>query len=530
MKALTRRDFLKVMGVGAVGTSAALALAACGKSGGKTGGKSGKTKLTIAVTSFESLSPFNPTGGAVMITLLNGIYQSLVSFDEYAGSPKGDLCKSFEQDASDKTLWHCELYDYITDSKGNKITTADVAYSLDQAKQAGTRAATNVIGIDVKDDYKFDLQLSSAYPSAWSQSGFYVISKAQYEKDPKAYVTDPAGTGPYTVRKFTSGASLVLEKREGYWQKPELNLRVHDANIDVIQFDVIAEPSQIQLALQSGNIQFGKIDYEIADTLSKEGKLGVLENPESAVYGFAFNMYTGIFADNKKLREAVCYAIDKEAVLEAESHGHGDLCNTWGGKRFGGYSPKFDSEDYYSYNPDKAKECLKEAGYPDGVTVNCLSLAWPAFQIEAQVVQANLAAVGITLDIHEYDDSTYKSYKKSWDGLYDMMIINGPSGGFAIRSYREYLDQKQHENGYCLVGIKDDALQALYEDAAMNELDPDKFYAFASAVTEILPLFGIYTGVNYYGYYPKIKDVYLGTGDYPIPGGFILGDDWDIFD
>lgn len=533
MKKMTRRQFLKVMGVGAAGVTATAALAACSNGETKPNGGSkdptpvdGKKKMTIAVTSFESLSPFNPSGGAVMMTIAPAFYQPLVTYDAFGGDPKGVLAKNFKK--VEGSTWEVELYDNITDSKGNKITVDDVIFSFEEAKTSGVKATKSISEIKKVDDLNLTITFSQPYPSVWQTGMFYIVSKASYEADGNGMVENPVGTGPYAKKEFVSGNKLVVTKREDYWQNNAQNIRNYAANIDEIEFDVISETAQIEMALKSGAIQFGTINYEVSDSLQGAAGIKTATDVSSQANGIAFNMVSGVFAGNLKLRQAVCYAINKEDIIYAVAGGHGTPSKTWGGAEFAGFDARMDAEEYYDYNPEKAKQLLAEAGYPNGLTVNCLSLAWPDFQTEVQVIQANLLAIGIKLEIHEYDDSTYKSYKRATDGQYDMMMCNGVTRGYLARGYREYLDATQYDDGYCMIGIKDDKLQALYENAMINETDAEAAYALHTYVKENCAMFGTYTGFKFRGMSDKIDEYFVVDNGYPLPGAFIYNAAYDV--
>lgn len=486
-----------------------------------------KTKITYPLQSFESLDPYM-TKGHTIIQMGFHIYEPLWAVDEN-GKEVGVIAKEWTIDG---TTVDVTIYDYVYDSAGNHITADDVVFSYNTWIDAGkARNIKYFKSVTKTGDYSVRIELTlEPYVTLLSGSRAYITAEAAYSAADADFVNNPIGTGHYTVKEFISGNKVVFEKRESHWQSDKneaLVPHIYKANADVVQFDVILESQQIQTALETGVIQGGPINPTIAEAFASNDDIDVVKVPGNYAHTIMFNCYDGPFKDNLALRKAVMYAINTEEIAQAVTKGTGHRSYTIGNENLSGYQEKWESEDYYDFNLDKAKDLMAEAGYPDGgITLRWLGKTDEFVVLTAQVVQAQLAKIGITLEIESLDNTSYMdrrpAYSKSWDLVWGDSV---PKGNFVL-SFQSYIDINSYEEGN-QEGIYDEKMQELLE-TALYEQTPEAIDAMHQYVKDLAFVYGTYVDFNFYGIAKGLTMVSANDGE-PSVGSFIIADDYSNF-
>ena len=170
--------------------------------------------------------------------------------------------------------------------------------------------------------------------------------------------TAPVGTGPFKFVSRTAQDSIVLERFDGYWGTP--------AQLDKVTFRIIENADSLVMSLQSG-----AIDMFAHLTSTQAAQLGddfqVLEGTMNLVQALYLNNAAEPF-NNEKVRQALCYAVDKQQIIDVAFDGYGSPI---GSSMYPAFQKYFveDLTDYYPYDPERARELLAEAGYPDGFSM-----------------------------------------------------------------------------------------------------------------------------------------------------------------
>ena len=215
------------------------------------------------------------------------------------------------------------------------------------------------------------------------------LTTAVLPKDYTEQDTVPVGTGPFKFVSRTAQESVVLERFDDYWgEKPDLTK---------VTYKIIENADSILLSLQSG-----AVDVFAHLTTNQIQQLGdgfhVEEGTMNLVQALYLNNAEKPF-DDVRVRQALCYAIDRQQILDLAFDGYGTLL---GSSMYPAFSKYFDDEltNYYTYNTEKAKELLTEAGYPNGfdMTITVPS-NYQSHMDTAQVIVEQLKAVGINAAI-----------------------------------------------------------------------------------------------------------------------------------
>ena len=163
--------------------------------------------------------------------------------------------------------------------------------------------------------------------------------------------------------------------------------------------------SALMTALNGGAVDLS-MHLTVSQTQNLDERYNVLEGTMNLVQALYLNNAVAPF-DDVRVRQALCYAIDRDAILELTADGHGTKL---GSSMYPAFTKYFDDSltDYYTYDPEKAKELLTEAGYPNGFTMTITVPSNYTPHVDtAQVLVEQLGAVGITVEIEEVEWNTW---------------------------------------------------------------------------------------------------------------------------
>ena len=393
--------------------------------------------------------------------------------------------------AEDGKSMTCTIFDYITDSAGNKLTANDVKFSFETGTALGYITGVSMIDeIVVDNDYQFTFKFGKELRLGDLDTIFRtaIVTQAAYEADPNGMSTNPVGTGPYTLTSYTAGSSFTYTAREDFWQTDENYLCARDrANVKTINYVILAESSQRTMALEQKSIDMCS---EISNEDIGEFREGGAYSGDYWTYGVPDNLSLLIFCNcdssrltsNKDLRTAIFYAINAETILQSVYNGNGtnpkSMSPTWGT----GYAASVDSEDnYYNYSVDKAKEYLEKAGY-NGEELTILTEATGNVANSAVLVQAFLSAAGINAKIQSVDSTILQATYTNPDG-WDILLTQNACNTYAVTSFNP-LSSDRYTTG-TINHIYDDKLQELLATAyAMSTAGEESFRALHDYVVE----------------------------------------------
>lgn len=393
--------------------------------------------------------------------------------------------------AEDGKSMTCTIFDYITDSAGNKLTANDVKFSFETGTALGYITGVSMIDeIVVDNDYQFTFKFGKELRLGDLDTIFRtaIVTQAAYEADPNGMSTNPVGTGPYTLTSYTAGSSFTYTAREDFWQTDENYLCARDrANVKTINYVILAESSQRTMALEQKSIDMCS---EISNEDIGEFREGGAYSGDYWTYGVPDNLSLLIFCNcdssrltsNKDLRTAIFYAINAETILQSVYNGNGtnpkSMSPTWGT----GYAAYVDSEDnYYNYSVDKAKEYLEKAGY-NGEELTILTEATGNVANSAVLVQAFLSAAGINAKIQSVDSTILQATYTNPDG-WDILLTQNACNTYAVTAFNP-LSSDRYTTG-TINHIYDDKLQELLATAyAMSTAGEESFKALHDYVVE----------------------------------------------
>ncbi len=242
-----------------------------------------------------------------------------------------------------------------------------------------------------------------------------IVSPTAAEKYKENLKNNPVGTGAFKFVQWIKDDSIVLERFDGYWGQK--------AYLDRVILKVIPDATARYLALKKGEVDI--IDFPSPDdieNIKKDKNLKTVEQAGLNVGYLAMNLDKKPF-DNKLVRQAINYAVNKSDIIKAVYGSFGIPAKNPMPPTMWSYNDKIKD---YGYNPTKAKDLLKQAGFPNGFEATIWAMPVsrpynPNAKKVAEIIQAQLKEVGIKLNIVSYEWGTYLD--KIHQGEHDMCLI-----------------------------------------------------------------------------------------------------------
>jgi peptide/nickel transport system substrate-binding protein len=407
----------------AVATAAAAVLLASCSAGSSSspssagaGGSASAQNASLAVglvAEPASLDFTTTDGAAIPQALLVNVYEGLVKLDDQ-GKIVPDLAKSWKV-SDDRKTYTFDLVDNATFSNGAKFTADDAVFSIQRVPKDWTislKAALDVVQ-DVKALSPTQLQVTLKQPSNdWLYRMTTRVGAMFSKTGVDKLATDPVGTGPYTLQKWNRGDSIVLARNEKYW-----GTKPYYSSVTLKYFK---DPTALNNALLSGTINvIGTVQApESLAQFEGQDKYQVIEGVTNGEVVLSFNNSKGPLTD-KRVRQAVRYAIDHKALM--------DTCWAGRGTLIGSMVPPTDPwyEDRtgdYPHDAAKAKALLAEAG-KSNVALRLRVPNLPYATSCGQVVKSQLDQAGfkVALDQLEFPAAWLKTVFTDAD--YDMSIV-----------------------------------------------------------------------------------------------------------
>ncbi len=456
--------------------------------------------IGIAQDLGDSLNPYQMTAAGTKEIMTN-VYEGL-----YKVAPSGDMIPAIAEDCTvseNGTVYTFPLRSGVKFHNGKELTAEDVLYSFKTCAEITVDSSLPKVlsGIEVKSEGN-DIVIT--LPAANNDFLAYV---AMVYIIPQGYsdeaATQPVGTGPYKFVSRSVQENVIFEKFEEYWGTK--------GNVNKVTCKIYEDASALVAAINAGAIDVTPhlTPDQIAGLSDKD--YNFLEDTMNLVQALYLNNARTPF-DDMRVRKAICYALDVDEILQLTSNGHGSKLGTSIYPKFSKYFDE-DLVDMYPHDEAKAKELLKEAGYPDGfsMSVTVPSNYTPHVNV-GQVIVQQLKAVGIDATLKEVEwnswltdvyqgrdfDSTVSGFDASTvtaNALLARWVTGGGKNmiGFSDTRYDELIAKATDET--------DDTVRTqLYKDAA-RILAEDAANAYIQDIAEIVAINKDLSGYTFYPLY-----------------------------
>jgi peptide/nickel transport system substrate-binding protein len=481
----SRRGTAGVIGLTA---AAAVVLVGCSSTSSESGGDGGDggTLVVGVTTDVDTLLPWTATQFQA-INVLQNTYGTLTEFDADLAVVPG-LAESWDVSEDGLSLvFH--LREGVTFSDGSEFDAEDVVASYDVIRdpESASVSASNFAAVDTieaTDPQTVTMTLTA--PDAALPSKLAVITTAilPSDADLAELETAPVGTGAFVFDARKANESLTLEANPDYWGGAPA--------IDGVEFRVIPDEAAIVSALQSGNVQMAVFDDAlVADTIG--APVTVEETPQLSYHALQMNARDEALSD-VNVRLAIACAIDREEVLETAALGEGEITGPI-------TSPAFRSDPEARPCPeadtDKAEQYLADAGVED-LTLSAIVMqgGYSTAVAEAENIQAQLAEVGITLELDVLESGAYVDRWVAGDFQLAVALNGGQPDPDA--SYGRYFTSTGNLNA--VAGYSSDTLDALFAEgrASNDQAEREGIYSdIAAELEDQAPWVWLFTSFNY---------------------------------
>jgi ABC-type transport system substrate-binding protein len=387
---------------------------------------------------------------------------------------------------------------------GSDFNAQSVKFYLDMVKD-GTSELSAVTSIDIVDDYTLRLNIEEYSNTvlydlgcrAGSAGAVSATAVQTYGED--WCVNHSVGTGGFKFVSFTRDVELKYERFDDYWieGKPYL---------DTIEYSFISDPVTAKTAFLGGEGDvFVSMPPMDAVELQNTGKYNIVSCPQSVQCLTGDSIHPDSPFSKLEVRQAVTYAIDGQALVEAFGYGLIPYTNQVVYPSSYMYNPDVVG---YPYNPDKAKELLAAAGYPDGFDTTIYFASNSGQDMAVLIAQRYLADVGINVELQPVSSAKMTELRtKGWE---NSMILQGGFNTVGYPPAKTMTNYYSQGGMYNVSIIRPDDVQAAF-DSALVEPDQEKMVDDLQEMSRLMtdkyclvtPLFvNVYTGALE----PYVKD------------------------
>jgi len=383
-----------------------------GDGGGGAGGGGAGGELIAAISAEPDMLDPHKTTAYASFQVLENVYDTLVQPDENLEMEPA-LAESWET-SEDQLTWTFKLRDGVTFHNGDELTADDVVYSYNRimdeelANAYRFEAVKSVKAVDAR---TVGIELKRPTPNLLAQIGGFKGMAIVHAENVKSgdVGREPIGTGPFKMEEYVSGDSITLTANQDYWGgAPELGS---------VRFTFVPEPSVALANVQSGEAHWtDNLPPQQVESLEGEGSMEVGRVPSNDYWYFATNQARKPF-DDPRVRQALSWAIDREAITEAAKFGLATVNQTAipeSSQWFHDYAP-------YDQDPDRARQLLQEAGAENLTLDMMVTNEFPETIQAAQVMASQLEEVGVTMKIRTEDFATWLD--KQSQGDFDAFML-----------------------------------------------------------------------------------------------------------
>ncbi|MFZ1340327.1 MAG: ABC transporter substrate-binding protein [Paracoccaceae bacterium] len=360
----------------------------------------------------EDGTTFDPIATAqnVDFWVFSNVFDVLVRVDKAGKELVPGIAESWEVSA-DGLTYTFKLRD-AKFSDGSAVTSEDIAYSLTRIRDSELSLWSDSYKIiaDMQTPDSKTLVITLSGPSApflstLAMPGASIVSKAAMEAmGEAAFAEMPVGSGAFMVVEWRRGDRVILTRNPNYWEADKVSL-------DGVEWISVPDDNTRMLAVQAGELDAAiYVPFSRVAELKADPNLTVVSDASTREDHLLLN-HEHAPLDNVKVREAIDFAIDKQAIIEAVTFNLGEVANSYVPK---GALYHSDDNGARGFDPEKAKALLAEANVGPISLNYVIDAGDQTGEQIAILIQQQLANVGITVNLQKVDPS------QTWD-----MLVNG---------------------------------------------------------------------------------------------------------
>ncbi len=389
----------KLLAIALVLTSLLSLLAGCGQKAGTDadGGSGEKDSLIVAINSEPRSLDAHGSSDSSSTQIKHLIYDTMLKQAD-DGSVAPGLIESWEyQDDLTLTL---HVRQGVKFHNGETLDANDIIYNLKRAYESEYTnwmvSTVDVANCTAVDDYTVEMKLTAPTGALLSQLCFLYVVDEQTVEGGASMEETPIGTGPFVFTEWFRGDRIDLATNTEYWGTVP--------SFSTLTMRIITESSSRAMEIESGGVDIAlNIAANDMENLDANPDVNLLTTPSYSNVFIGMNCSSEPF-NNKTLRQAVSYALDRESIVQAVYSGSGSVATGPIGPTVWGYSPDIEG---YTYDVEKAKELMAEAGYSDGLEIT-MTVSDSQERVDiAEMVQNQLSQIGITVKVETLENATY---------------------------------------------------------------------------------------------------------------------------
>lgn len=479
----------------------AVALSAC--SGDKKDDSNSSITIGIPQDIEDSLDPHEVLAAGTKEILFN-VYEGLVKPDS-----EGNLIPAVagqHEISEDRKTYTFTLREGIKFHDGSLVTVEDIQYSIEKCADIENRnpsiaAFLNVKEVRIKNDTQVEIELFE--PDTDFLVNLSTVSAAIIPKNNADSTHNAIGTGPYRYLSRSPQENIKMEAFVDYWGQK--------AEIQNVTFKICANADTIVMELEGGSIDmFARLTPSQVAALNTEN-FEVLEGTMNLVQALYLNNAAEPFQD-VRVRQALCYAVNKDEVLSFVSDGKGTPIGSSMFPTFGKYYME-ELNDAYPQNIEKAKELLSEAGYPDGFSFTIqVPSNYQQHVDTAQVLSEQFKAINVDAQIQLVDWDTWLSEVYS-NRNFEATVIGVDAPALTARDLLDRFvstagdnfinfSSATYDEAYASACAEtDDAKQTEYYKTCQTILSDAAANVYLQDLPEFVALNRKYTGYEFYPLY-----------------------------
>ena len=356
----------------------------------------------------KTLDPVGPSDNPSLWALHN-VHDTLVRVSNDSKSIEPDLAESWET-SDDNLTFTFHLRKGMKFHNGDEVTAEDVVFSLNRTRNPDECPYSSMFEpikeIVAADRYTVKIVLSAPYAPILADLAMFnaaIIPKKYFQEvgGTEKFGRHPMGAGPFKFEYWKPGEEIMFSKFEDYWREGL-------PKVDELRYIIMPDATARAIAVRGGSI-----DVAVYVPFNQVESLKAAPNVKVAIDKIWRHDFVKINCgikpfDDARVRQALNYALNKQGIIKSVLFGFGEPAPS--------YMPPvvyFDRNlQPYPYNPEKAKELLKAAGYGGGFKTSILTTAGEPMMVSiATILQQNLKDIGIDASIEKVEEGT------RWDRL-----------------------------------------------------------------------------------------------------------------
>jgi oligopeptide transport system substrate-binding protein len=355
------------------------------------------------------------------IQVIRQIWDGLFDYDRKTLELKNELCDKWEV-SDDGLVYTFSLKKGIKFHDGSPLTAEDFIYSWTRVALAETASplsyhlaaikgydacadgsATILEGVKALDDQTLQVTLAYPYADFITTLGhivFYPVKKDDIDKWGQDYTKHVNGTGPFKFVEWVDDQHINLVRNDDYYGDK--------AKLDAVEYKIFADDNTAFTEFKDGNLEFTLIPVGKIKATREDTTFGpyCFTAPLLMINYYGMSMNFPLFADNPKLREAINYAVDRENLCQVLGEGVPTPMTGFIPPGIPGFQENAAS---YTYDPEKAKQLLVDAGFPNGEGIPILKFGYntgSGHELFGEAIQADLKEIGINMELEGYEWGT----------------------------------------------------------------------------------------------------------------------------